>query len=142
MAEDTITCAPNRPARYTSLDDGTGILISWANSGSAERTVDREFPGYGTVVHYLGFGSILYSATIRLTAASFDLCVAEVQKWLNLKGCICDVTIDGNNRADETHANMKLDSVSQGRYYTSTGECSNTISVVFKKITQLGGSPV
>lgn len=138
----TITCSPNRPARYTDLDDASGALMSWANSGSAERTMDREFPGYGTVVHYLGFGSTVYTGKVRVTSATYSGCQSEVSKWLSLKGAICDVTIAGITRDDETHNHMKLDAVSHGPFIQGSGETSNMIDVVFKKITQLGGNPI
>lgn len=138
----TITCSPNRPARYTSLDDAGGALITWANSGSAERTVDREFPGYGTVVHYLGLGSTVYSGRVRVSSSTFAGCETEVGKWLSLKGGICDLTITGVTRTDASLSNMKLDAVSHGPYIQGSGETSNTLDVVFKQITQLGGNPI
>jgi len=138
----TITCAPNRPARYLDFDDAGGALMHWTDSGSTERTVDREFAGYGTVVHYLGVGSKVYSGSVRVSAATVPLCQDEVQKWQNLRGSICDVTVNGVLRDDETLTSMKLQGAEPGRYVNGSGEVSNVLSVAFMQLTQLGGNPV
>lgn len=140
---DAITLAITAPPDLVSNVTG-GILMAFTPPRGKVRTMDRELPGIGDMVHFLGPAAKIYKAAIRLESTTFDGLEAKDEAWSGADGCICTVTItprsgtSDSNRSSQTLTNM-LAALSDVSPPVSSGDLFSRVLVFeFKKLTPIG----
>ena len=140
---DSMTIAITSPPELVSTITG-GIVLAFTPPRGKVRVMDRDLPGVGSMVHFLGPSPRNYSASIRLQSETFVGLETKDLAWSNIDGCICTVTItprtDGgaSTRSSQSLTNM-LAAIREVAPPVSSGDQYSRMLVVdFKQITPVG----
>lgn len=140
---DGISIAITAPPEMVSNVTG-GILLAFTPPRGKVRTMDRDLPGVGSMIHFLGPAPRQYSAAVRLQSTTFTGLETKDSQWANIDGCLCTVTVtprdesDTNARSAQSLTNM-LAAIREVSPPISSGDMfSRMITIDFKQVAPQG----
>jgi hypothetical protein len=142
-SNDLLSITVTYPPELVSTVTG-GILLAFTPPRGKLRTMDRDLPGVGSMIHFLGPAPRLYSASIRLESTTFEGLETKDEAWGNIENCLCTVTVtprtDGGSNARKSQLLTNMLATIREVYppISSGDQFSRTITMDFKQVTPVG----